>query len=214
MAKQAPEKKAKTFDMGQIVAGNNKNMRQNVSPDEIPAQMILALSAYAESQSVEYASKVAKVTPNMVRKWVNNPDNEQLIRDCRDSIRAGMAHRYLEILTVSTNQLMHRLSTGDVHVTRDGSLINVPIKARDLIAIADVASQRHAVLTGNVADSMPNTYMTALAERILQVSQERRDMDAEQLATIDHQPQGMVGKVPGSGGMSENSTPRVGGMEG
>ena len=138
------------------------------------ARKMLALTTYADCESIEVAARASGCPPAMVRKWIESPENQQVIADCRTALRMAMANRYLQIMHVATSKLLTRLELGDAKLLRDGSVVMLPVCARDLASIALVASERHAVLTGNISENaMQDKHLQSLAQRILAVSTAR-----------------------------------------
>ena len=126
-----------------------------------------ALSVYAQTLSIRSASESTGIPESTINGWINSEDSDSYIETLRSAMRSHMAHTYVEIARKSAEQILDRLENGDEQVGKDGELIRVKVKARDLAAVNASAVDRHALLTGMSQGSKATSALQAVAANLI-----------------------------------------------
>ena len=135
-------------------------------------QRTLALLAYAETNNVEAAAVASRTSPARVREWISEPQAKAELQAARDALKAGLIWKYQEVQISSVNKLLERIENGDPYVLKNGEVIAVPLKARDLASIAAIAGERHAILTGAIDQGGHDAEsLMGLANKVLDIAQ-------------------------------------------
>lgn len=127
-----------------------------------------ALAVYAETNSLRAVERHTGVPASTVGRWVESEGGMALINQLRTALRSRAAWRYAELVERAQSQLLERLEHGDPHVTKDGNIVYHPVKARDLMLIASVSQDKHALLTNGLAGSRGvDKALASLADKLL-----------------------------------------------
>lgn len=109
---------------------------------------IEALTVFAALGQYNRVEELTGVPANTVRQWLK----EQWARDLLDEIRSENDHaidaKFTEIVTTALKGLSERLENGDSKVLRDGSLVKVPVGAKDLAIITAINVDKRQLLRG------------------------------------------------------------------
>lgn len=157
---------------------------------------LVALLAYAETRNQSFAARAAGIPPATLKRYLSEPGVEDDLTAMRDGIRMGMVARYTDLVLLGTKRAMERLEKGDVIMTKHG-LVTIPVRARDAMAIAVAASERHAILTGNIAPAaLADARLVELAQALVGAAEARaaqlsvgtaplRALDAQTASILD-----------------------------
>jgi hypothetical protein len=133
---------------------------------DYPARMH-AISVYAQTLSIRAASKSTGIPESTINGWLQDEESDSYIETLRSAMRAELAHTYVEIARKSAEQILDRLENGDEQVGKDGELIRVKVKARDLAAVNASAVDRHALLTGMSQGSKAGAALAQVAANLI-----------------------------------------------
>lgn len=141
-----------------------------------------ALSVYAQTLSASQAAQATGIPRTTIIAWIDNDeDSHSYIDTLRQAMRSQLAHTYVEIARKSAEQILDRLENGDEQVGKDGELIRVKVKARDLAAVNASAVDRHALLTGMSQGSKAGAALAQVAANLIAA------LNSKQLKPVDGQ---------------------------
>lgn len=145
-------------------------------------QKMHALSVYAETLSHSATSQITGVPRSTIIAWLEDDESISYLDTLRQAMRSHMAHTYVEIARKSAEQILDRLENGDEQVGKDGELIRVKVKARDLAAVNASAVDRHALLTGMSQGSKAGAALAQVAANLIAA------LNSKQGKLVEHEP--------------------------
>ena len=101
--------------------------------------------------------------------WVESVSKAQ--QEINDEI---LAHN-LELIVLSNEEIKDRVQNGDFFLTKDGDLIRVPMKGRDLAVVGGIKEDKARVALGQATSITVNQDNRALAEVCKELSRTMRD---------------------------------------
>lgn len=109
---------------------------------------IEALTILAATGILTEVQKLTGVPASTVRQWLK----EQWARDLLDEIRNendfAIDSKFTGIVHTALNGLSERLENGDSKILKDGSLVRIPVSARDLAIITAINVDKRQLLRG------------------------------------------------------------------
>lgn len=114
------------------------------------SQRMTVLACYAETGSARAASKLTGVPASTIARWLEDEEVATLVLQLRSAIREQAAFEYLELVQLGQRATRKRLIEGDPHVTKDGELMYVPVKARDAMIVTSIAHDKLTQLAGGL----------------------------------------------------------------
>lgn len=131
-------------------------------------QRCMALAVYADTGSPRTVELRTGVPASTVRVWIETEEGQALIDSLRTAVRAKCGFIYAEIAYKAAMRTMERLEEGDEHVTKDGTIIPVAVKARDCAMIAAIFTDKHALIVGMLEGTKHvDRALGTLAEKLL-----------------------------------------------
>lgn len=130
---------------------------------------LMALAIYAETGSITTASRHSGIAPSTIASWVEREDGAETIESLRIAARAQSAHKYMALTSMAQDLAMERLVKGDPHVTKDGRVVYHPVKYRDLMVGASIATDKTYLIAGALNDGAKvNSALRDLASQLTQ----------------------------------------------
>lgn len=130
---------------------------------------IEALTILAATGTYAKVEELTGVPPQTVRQWMK----EQWARDLLDEIRNENDHaidsKFTEIVHTALANLSQRLEQGDSKVLRDGTIVQVPISARDLAIITAINVDKRQLLRGKPTTRSENVTEGSKLQRLEQM---------------------------------------------
>ena len=118
-----------------------------------------------------------EVKANTLRQWKSRSEWFSEAEDiARKMLQVDLDRKYTRFLHETEKEMRDRLLNGDHHVTKDGDLIRVPVKLRDLMNAHGIVSDKRAMLRGEPTSRKEATGVEALIElvRVLQDAGEKK----------------------------------------
>lgn len=136
----------------------------------------LALSIYAETGSVQTASRETGIPRSTIGSWIErDPDIDAKVDALRRVVREQTAHLQAEIARRSAEELLDRVNNGDYHVDKEGEVTRRPVPARELAFINSIATDKHARLTGTMGKTRAEDQaITTLMDGLVKEFESRR----------------------------------------
>lgn len=128
-----------------------------------------ALAVYAETNSSMEASRRSGIPQTTIHQWVQSEWGDALVVKLRIALRERVAWKYQEIIDKALNNIMVSLERGDPVIYNGHVMGYAPVKAADLIKIAAIAQDRHALVTGQLEGSKKvDSQLNSLADKLMQ----------------------------------------------
>ena len=98
-----------------------------------------------------------------LRQWKSRstwwPEAENI---ARAMLQQSLDRKYTRILELTEAEISDRIADGDHHMNRDGEIVRVPIKFRDLVTGHAIISDKRAMLRGNPTSRKEDTGLALL----------------------------------------------------
>lgn len=108
-----------------------------------------------------------EVNAGTLRQWKSRatwfPEAEEI---ARKMLQQDLDRKYTRFLYLTEKEMVDRVLNGDEHVTKDGSIIRVKPKLRDLINSHGVVSDKRAMLRGEPTSRKEDTGLAALTKLV------------------------------------------------
>lgn len=148
------------------------------------SEKVRVLAVMAETNSARAASRITGVPCSTIQSWLQDDEVATLVIKLRSAIREQAAFEYLELVQLGQRATRKRLIEGDPHVTKDGTLMYVPVKARDAMIVTSIAHDKLTALAGGLdGNRAASSQLATLAGRL--VTQLERAQRSEESKTID-----------------------------
>lgn len=122
-----------------------KGLEQGIYPEEM---RLKAVTIYAATGHFGTTAELSKVPEQLVRTWRKQEWFMELLKEIRQENNAKIDAKFTEIIESSLEQLTDRIQHGDHKVLRDGSLVRVPVAAKDLSLVAAINVDKRQLLRG------------------------------------------------------------------
>jgi hypothetical protein len=114
-------------------------------------QIITSILAYVLTGSSRKASQASGIKDGTIRKW---KCRDVWWTDCvavaREVISEKLEDKFTALLNTTLSQLSQRLEKGDRVVTKDGHIVDVPLKAGELTRLLGALFDRRQLIRGDV----------------------------------------------------------------
>ena len=98
-----------------------------------------AVALYVSLGNLTATSKELNIPYDTIKDWKGKPWWKQYERNIKSEENAALSAKFRKIVNKVQDQIFDRLKDGDHYVLRDGSVIRVPIKARELAVVGAIA---------------------------------------------------------------------------
>ena len=142
-----------------------------------------ALSVYAETLSQSTASEITGIPRTTINAWLEDDESNAFIDNLRQSLRAEVAYKYVNMAILACDNTIDRLVNGDEVVTAKGETVRVKVKARDCAVIAQIATDKHALLTGMSTGSKAGAALEQIAANLIAA------LNQHNTKLIEHEPE-------------------------
>lgn len=122
-----------------------KGMERGIFPDE---KKIEAVTMYAITGHFGRTSELTSIPEYTLRQWRKQEWFQDLLKEIRVENNEKIDAKFTDIVDKSLDQLTDRVTNGDFHVLRDGTLIRKPITAKDLSLVAAINIDKRQLLRG------------------------------------------------------------------
>lgn len=122
-----------------------KGIEKGIYPEE---KRIEAVTVYAATGNFRTTSELTKVPEHTVRAWRRQEWFLSLLNEIRNENNDKIDIKFTEIMDTALDQLQDRLVNGDHKVLKDGSVVRVPVTARDLSIVAAINTEKRQLLRG------------------------------------------------------------------
>lgn len=131
-------------------------------------ERMFALGVFAETGNITYTSRVTGIPYSTIQYWVSDDRNIEILDGLRGAIRKACAWDYVAGSVIALQRMHERLERGDPHVTKDGEVIYLPVKAIDACKIAAICTDKHALLTATANhDAKVEQALSLLADGLM-----------------------------------------------
>ena len=133
--------------------------------DRICAVMCYIVAGGSSKEAARKASEAIgqHLTPETLRQWKSRapwwPEAETV---ARGMLQQSLDRKYTRILELTEAEISDRIKDGDHHMNKDGDLVRVPIKFRDLVTGHAIISDKRAMLRGNPTSRKEDTGLALL----------------------------------------------------
>lgn len=118
----------------------------------------------------------------------------ETVEALRVAARANSAHKYVAITSMAQDVAMQRLVKGDPHVTKDGRVVFHPVKFKDAMVGASIATDKTYLIAGALQDGQKiNQALRGLASEL--VALVRREVGADAQTVAPSPPEGLAGEL-------------------
>lgn len=132
------------------------------------ADKLRALAMVAETGNRGMAARRLGMPPTTVWQWADRAERDGTLDELRRAVRHRMAWDYIDLAQRALAVALDRLEHGDPHLARDGTVHFLPVRARDAAMIASIATDKHALVTGQLGQGRPSDQGLAdLADRLV-----------------------------------------------
>lgn len=111
------------------------------------AKTIEAATVYAVTGDVEKTAELTKVPSRHLRKLIKTDDFKEIIKEIREENAEKFTAGFSEIVEKAQKELVDRIENGDTVLSK-GKQVQVPMKGKDLAAIASQHFDRLQVIQG------------------------------------------------------------------
>jgi hypothetical protein len=130
-------------------------------------------------------AKETGVSLETIKGWKKQAWWPRMMAQIKGEENAHLAARYRKVVQRTIDKLIDRVDNGDVVLDKDGELVNVPIRGRDLAVIAGIATQQMEKLDQDNTreDTLSVTErLTKIAEELVKMHGKKKEpeiIDAE-----------------------------------
>lgn len=107
-----------------------------------------AAIAYLMTGSSEEAGRLCNIPGRTIRDWMYSSWWEDLVREAQTVKQKELDAIWTSLIHKVADKLRDRIDGGDCQLTRDGKLVAIPIKAKDLAFIMSVVTDKRALMRG------------------------------------------------------------------
>lgn len=122
-----------------------KGMEKGIFPEQ---KKIEVTTLYAALGNIAKVAELSKVPAGTIQTWRKQPWFQELLREIRTENNEKIDAKFTEIVESALEQISDRVSNGDYHVLRDGSLVRRPVSAKDLSLVAAINVDKRQLLRG------------------------------------------------------------------
>ena len=126
-------------------------------------EKIEAAVAWLVTGSAEEAGRLCSMPSRTIRYWMQQEWWEDLLREAQgrkqkelDAVWTGLIHRI-------ATELRDRVDNGDSVISRNGAIVKVPVRAKDLSLVMGIAVDKRALARGQATS---RTEKVSIDERI------------------------------------------------
>jgi len=143
---------------GVPVTLEKKYKRNTRATDEDRARTV---ALYVATGSVTDVSELTGFSRQIIHRWMQEPWWPVLLdkvkKEHNDRLDAGIS----KVINLSVDQLEDRVQNGDSHLAKDGQIVRVPVKARDLAGTIGTLFDRRQLIRGEATSVTTSTDPTA-----------------------------------------------------
>lgn len=137
------------------------------SGDAWPESLRLtALGIAAETGSTQAASRETGIPRGTIERWVASEDGALFTSQLRQAIRVNTAHKLIALVNRNLELANDRLNTGNSVLDARGNLRYVPVPYKDLVFAASIFIDKHALVTGALANGKTSDQLGKLADQL------------------------------------------------
>lgn len=141
------------------------------------------VTTYIMTGTLAETSRQCGISYETLKSWKTQAWWPRMIAMVKGEENNKIAARYRNIILKTQERLLERVESGDLHITKDGEMINIPIKGRDLAVIAGIATQQ----VERLDTEKQHEDSLSVAERLTKIAEElvKMNMKKKQPITID-----------------------------
>lgn len=159
-------------------------------------QKIKAIAVYAETCSIEAASRESGMTSSAVQSLVYSDHVIPLLEKLRNQLKERFAWQYMELSALALQRLRDALENGEERLTRSGNVVTVMPSAKDCAHIVAVLQDR-ALAVGAALDTRSNdAALATLADKLLERMAKRADSQMDNDSPPPSTPSAPLGGSP------------------
>jgi len=153
-----------------------------------------AVSLYLQTGSMYQVHQLTGIPKTTLHQWKHSDWWPEVVRAFREEKNAVQEANMTVVLDKTLHKINERLDQGDPVLTKEGDIVHVPLKTRDLAYVAQVLFDRRQLLRGaNVAsEENEKRDMAEIMKAFSKIAKdlhEERAMKVVSTQEVPHEPQ-------------------------